>query len=107
MINGTTEMVLTKLDWVSRYGEMVLVCTGYKRKGKVLGVSPDAAYKIEQSEPIYEELPTWDGDVSDVRQFENLPREAQNYVEFIEQTTNLPVTMIGVGPRRDQVIIRS
>lgn len=107
MINGTTEMVLTKLDWVPRYGETVLICTGYRRKGKYLEVSPDAAYKIKQSDPIYEELPTWEEDVSQVQQFEDLPQTAQEYIEFIEETTDLPVTMIGVGPRRDQVIIRN
>lgn len=107
MINGTTEMVLTKLDWVPRYGRSVLVCTGYERKGKSLEVSPDAAYKIEQSTPVYEELPTWQGDVSDVRRFQDLPKNARNYIHFIEEAAGLPVSMIGVGPRRDQVIIRN
>lgn len=106
MVNGTTEMVITKLDWVPRYGETVLVCVGYERNGRILEVSPDAAYKIAESKPIYEEMPSWKGDVSDVRQFKDLPREAQSYIEFIEETTDVPVTMIGVGPRRDQVIIR-
>lgn len=106
MINGTTEMVLTKLDWVPRYGEAVLICTGYERKGKLLSVSPDAAYKIEQSKPIYETLPLWKGDVSHIREFSKLPKEAKRYIEFIEQRTEVPITMIGVGPRRDQVIMR-
>lgn len=106
MINGTSEMALTKLDWIPRYGESVLICTGYRRKGKTLEVSPDAAYKIEQSTPLYIELPTWKDDVSNVRRFEDLPRQARHYVEFIENVTNLPITMIGVGPRRDQVIVR-
>lgn len=106
MINGTTEMALTKLDWIPRYGETVLICTGYKRKNKVLEVSPDAAYKIEQSEPQYEKLPTWTEDVSGVRKFEDLPKNAQKYIKFIEDQTEVPIKMIGVGPRRDQVIIR-
>ncbi len=106
MINGTTEMVLTKLDWVPRYGDKIRICVGYERKGKLLEVSPDAAYKIEQSKPVFEELPTWSEDVSNARKFQDLPIEARKYIEFIEETTNIPVTMIGVGPRRDQVIVR-
>lgn len=106
MVNGTTEMALTKLDWVPRFGEKVLICTGYKRKDKNLEVSPDAAYKIKQSTPRYAELPTWKDDVSSVRNFDKLPKEARHYIEFIESETGVPATMIGVGPRRDQVIIR-
>lgn len=107
MVNGTTEMVLTKLDWVPRFGRTALLCTGYERKGRYLEVSPDAAYKIKQSRPVYEEVPTWNQDISDVRRFSDLPQQAQNYIERIEEVTELPITMIGVGPRRDQVIIRS
>ncbi len=107
MINGTTEMALTKLDWVPRFGREVLVCTGYQRKGKLLEVSPDAAYKIEQSDPVYEKLPTWEEDVSGVRNFSDLPKKAKDYIEFIEGQTEVPISMIGVGPRRDQVIVRN
>lgn len=105
-INGTTEMALTKLDWVRRYGSTVMVCTAYQRKGKILDASPDAAYKIEQSTPLYKELPTWDSDISQVREFNDLPPAARHYIDFIEDETRIPVTMIGVGPRRDQVIMR-
>ncbi len=107
MVNGTTEMALTKLDWVPRFGEQILICTGYLRKGKVLEVSPDAAYKIEQSKPIYEQLPTWEEDVSGIREFDDLPTKAKDYIEFIESETETPITMIGVGPGRDEVIIRN
>lgn len=106
MVNGTTEMALTKLDWVPRYGETVLVCVGYKRKDKSLNVSPDAAYKIEESVPEYVQLPTWQEDVSGVRDFKDLPQNAQHYVSFIEEQVGVPLTRIGVGPRRDQVIMR-
>lgn len=106
MVNGTTEMAITKLDWVPRYGETALVCVGYERKGKIISVAPDAAYKIEQSKPHYAPMPTWQEDISDVREFGDLPKTAQEYVEFVEILTGTPVTMIGVGPRRDQVIMR-
>lgn len=107
MINGTTEMALTKLDWVSRFGKTILICTAYQRKGKKIEISPDASYKLEQSTPVYEELPGWSQDVSAIREFADLPKAAQHYIKFIEEQTQLPITMIGVGPRRDQVIVRS
>lgn len=107
MVNGTTEMALTKLDWIPRFGESVPICVEYVRKNRKLQISPDAAYKLNQSTPRYEVLPTWNEDIQDVRVFEDLPEAAQGYVEFIEEQTEVPITMIGVGPRRDQVIIRS
>ena len=106
MENGDTEMALTKLDWVPRYGDHVSICVGHRRKGKELPVATDAAYKLDQSEAILVDLPTWDQDISDVRKFEHLPTEARGYIEFIEGHTGIPITYIGVGPAREQVIIR-
>lgn len=106
MINGTDEMALTKLDWVPRFGESIPVCVAYDRKGKTLEIAPNAAYKLEESTPIYENLPNWRRDISDVRRFKDLPKRAKRYVKYLEDTTGVPITMIGVGPHRDQVIIR-
>lgn len=106
-VNGTTEMAITKLDWLSRYAEVIPVCVEYERKGNKIQIAPNAEYKLQQSKPIYKELPSWDEDVSGVRRFEDLPKNAQKFVEFVEEQTNTPVTMIGVGPRRDQVIVRN
>lgn len=106
MVNGTDDTALSKLDWVPRYGEAVQVCVAYERKGKQLDIAPDAAYKLEQSQPVYETLPTWNEDIQGVRKFEDLPANAQRYVQFIENHTQVPISMIGVGPRRDQVIVR-
>lgn len=106
MANGTTEMAVAKIDWLSRYVDVIPVCTAYARKGKTLKVAPNAEYKLRQSEPIYEELPGWTEDVSDVREFSDLPPNAQRYIEFVESKTGVPITLIGVGQRRDQVIVR-
>ncbi|GAC1387521.1 MAG: adenylosuccinate synthase [Candidatus Saccharimonadales bacterium] len=107
MVNGTHDIALSKLDWVPRYGQQVPICVAYTRKGKTLKVAPDAAYKLEQSTAIYESLPTWEENIQDVRKFKNLPKTAQQYVKFIEDHVEVPIKMIGVGPNRDQVIIRS
>lgn len=106
MINGSSEMALTKLDWVPRFGQVVKICVAYERKGKPLQIAPDAAYKLEQSQPRYIALPTWEEDITAVRSFNKLPKAAQDYVAFIEAHTRIPITMIGVGPARDQVIVR-
>lgn len=106
LINGTDEMALTKLDWVPRFGDSIPVCIAYDRKGKTLEIAPNAAYKLEESTPIYENLPNWRRDISDVRRFKDLPKRAKRYVKYLEDTTGVPITMIGVGPHRDQVIIR-
>jgi adenylosuccinate synthase len=106
MVNGTTELALTKLDWVPRYGKNIKVCTAYEYRGETLAMAPDSAWALEKCTPVYEELSAWDEDITEVRLFSNLPKAAQNYVQAIEKWTGLPVTHIGVGPRRDQVITR-
>lgn len=106
MINGTDEMVLSKLDWVSRYGEKIQVCTSYTRKDKKLEIAPGSARKLGQSTPQYEYLPGWSEDIQHVRSFEDLPQNAQDYVTFIEEKTKTPITRIGVGPQPEQVIVR-
>lgn len=105
-VNGTDEVMLTKLDWVPRYGKEVLLCVAYARKGKVLYTAVDSARKMNQSLPAYVSLPTWQEDIDHIREFEDLPKNAQNYVHFIEKQMGVPITRLGVGPRRDQVIIR-
>lgn len=105
-VNGTTQMAVTKLDWVPRFGPTTKVCVSYTRKGKELKMAPDAAYKLEQSIANYTELPTWSEDIQSVTEFDDLPKNAQDYITFIETQTEVPITMIGVGPGRKQVIER-
>ena len=109
MVNGENHnqvMALSKVDWVRRFGSVVKVCVAYERKGKRYEVSPDSAYKLEQCTPIYEELPTWEEDIQHIREFSDLPVNAQGYIKFIEEQTKVKIQMIGVGPQRDQVIVR-
>ncbi len=106
MVNGTTELAITKLDWVPRYGKRIKVCTAYTYRGDRLEMAPDSAWALEKCQPIYEELESWDEDITKVREYTDLPATAQRYIDTIESLTGLPVTYIGVGPRRDQVIVR-
>jgi adenylosuccinate synthase len=109
MVNGTKDnqdMALTKLDWVPRFGNEVKICIAYKINGETNYYAPGSADDLERSMPIYETLPTWQEDISEARHFEDLPVNAQHYVEFIENMTEIHISIIGVGPRRDQVILR-
>lgn len=106
MVNGVGDIALSKLDWVPRYGEDIPVCVAYGRKGKTLEIAPDSARKLEQSEPRYETLPSWGEDIREIREFADLPKNAQKYVHFVEDQAGVEISMIGVGPGRDEVIIR-
>jgi adenylosuccinate synthase len=105
MVNGTTEIALTKLDWLPRFGETIPVCTHYTYNNQEAKIAPDSATRLIASTPVYEKLPNWTEDISAIRDFEKLPENAQKFVQFIEAQTGLPVTMIGVGPERSQVIV--
>lgn len=104
MINGVSSLALTKLDWLPRFGSEIKVCTSYQRKDKSLTIAPDAAYKLEQSQPVYETLPLWEEDIQQVRHFADLPSKAQQFVNFLEKEIGISIDLIGVGPKRDQVI---
>jgi adenylosuccinate synthase len=104
--NGSQDMALSKLDWVQRFGDDIPICVGYDLDGDIHEIAPGASYELEQAKPIYELLPAWSEDIQGVREFSDLPANAQQYVTFIEEQTKVPISMIGVGPNRDQVIIR-
>lgn len=106
MVNGTTEIALTKLDWLPRFGETIPVCVAYKNDSETIEIAPDSADRLQQFTPVYENLPNWTEEISDIRKFEDLPENAQSFVKFIEDKTGVPVKMIGVGPERSQVIVR-
>lgn len=108
MINGTTEEVITKFDWLTeeRYGDELKICVAYIRKGKTLTIAPDAGYKLEQCEPVYETFKSLRKDISKITNFQDLPQEGKKIIEFLDQETTAPITRLGVGPARDQVIIR-
>jgi adenylosuccinate synthase len=106
MVNGTHELALSKLDWVPRFGAEVWLCTAYKIDGKTVKIAPSSAYDLARAKPLYEKLPTWQEDIEGVRKFIDLPASAQKYIKFIESQIGIPITMIGVGPRHDQVILR-
>lgn len=104
-INGLTHLALTKLDVLSGL-KTIKICTGYKYKNALLyEVSADVSV-LENSEPVYTELEGWSEDIREIKHLESLPKTTRNFIDFIEQQTEIPVTILSVGNRRDQVIIR-
>jgi len=105
-INGLNEIALTKLDVLSGL-ETLKVAVAYERDGVRTDHFP-AEFGIEQLaewQPIYEELPGWSEDITDCRSRAELPATARDYVSRIEDWTGVPVTFIGVGPAREQMIL--
>jgi adenylosuccinate synthase len=102
-LNGLTELVLTKLDVLSGF-ETVKVCVGYRVEGHVFDDVPPTQTQLHHAEPVWEELPGWDDDLGNARDFEDLPKEAQRYVGFLEELGGVPVSMVGVGPAREQSV---
>ncbi len=104
-INGLTGLVITKLDVLS--GEKaVKIAVSYNCKGKKTEEFPSFSYLLEGCTPEYIELPGWDEDIHDVRSFEDLPQNAQKYIEKVEELSGVPVVMISVGQEREQIIFR-
>lgn len=104
-INGVNRLIFSKIDHASRYGKKVLVATGYSLHDELLSSLPSSAKLLQDCRPVYEEFDTW-GDVSEVREYESLPLAAQKFIESAESYLDVPVSFIGVGPERSQVIRR-
>jgi adenylosuccinate synthase len=104
MINGITQIFLTKADVLSGF-KKINVCTSYKVDGKECLELPFS--NNQPVEPIYTELRGWEEDISGVRKFDDLPDALKEYIEFIEQHTGIPVTMVSVGPDREETIFRN
>ena len=100
-LNGYTEIALTKLDVLTGL-EPVKICTGYSLKGETLAYPPELAEELQGCEPVYEDLPGWDADLTEVKTFEDLPENARNYVDRLEELMGVPIRYISVGPGRAQ-----
>ena len=102
-LNGLTEMAITKLDILSRFEELQ-VAVAYELDGERVESFPADLEVLARCQPIYETLPGWGTDISDVTAFHELPAEARSYVAFLEDLVGIPASIISVGPGRDQTI---
>ncbi len=105
-VNGVDELAISKLDHVARYGKTVPVATSYTFNGKTRHTAPTSAIALAACVPNYTEMPTWKEPISKLRKYEDLPPEAKAFVELFEKELGVPVTRIGVGPNREQVIFK-
>ncbi|KYH43513.1 adenylosuccinate synthase [Branchiibius sp. NY16-3462-2] len=104
-INGVTDFVLTKLDVLTGL-ETVPVCVAYDVDGVRHDEIPVSQSDFHHATPIYEELPGWFEDISGCRSYEELPANCRAYVEFVEERIGARISVIGVGPGREEVIVR-
>lgn len=104
-VNGITDYFLTKLDVLSSL-DTVPICVAYEVDGVRYDEMPMSQSDIHHAKPIYEEMPGWWEDISEARTFEELPQNAQNYVLRLEELSGAFISCIGVGPGRDETIVR-
>jgi adenylosuccinate synthase len=98
-------IALMHLDTLTGLKELK-ICKAYKIDGKGTSFFPANTARLSQVQCIYETVPGWDAALDDVKDFGDLPLTAQNYIKLVEEVTHTPVTIIGVGPKRDQTIFR-
>ena len=104
-VNGVTDFVLTKLDTLTGL-ERIPVCVGYDVDGVRHEELPVSQTDIHHARPVYEELEGWDEDISAARSFDELPAAAQRYVLALEEMSRSRISAVGVGPDREQTVVR-
>lgn len=104
-INGVTDFVMTKLDVLTGI-EQIPVCVAYEVDGVRFDEMPVSQSDFHHAKPIYENFAGWTEDISGCKKFEDLPKNAQDYVLAIEKMSGARISAIGVGPARDAIIVR-
>ncbi len=104
-LNGVTHAAITKLDILDPLPE-IRICTGYVLDGQPLRAPHAIADVYGRATPIYETLPGWQQDTSELSDYSQLPDNAKRYVDRLEEIMGVPVTMVGLGPSREQLLWR-
>lgn len=102
-VSGITELSLNSIDVLTGI-EKLKICVAYKYKGKVIEEFPASLNVLAECEPIYEEFPGWDNDLTKAVSLNDLPINARHYIERISQLTRTPIAILSVGPNRQQTI---
>ena len=103
MLNGVTQLIMMKSDVLDSFAE-IKACVAYKVDGKE---TRDFPYSIEEGiEPVYVTLPGWQTDMTAIKSEEEFPQDFNDYVAFLEKELNVPITILSVGPDREQTIVR-
>ena len=104
-IGAVDEIAMMHLDTLAGIKELK-ICKAYRIDGKETTFFPSNLDRLAKAEPVYDIMPGWDEDLSKVSRFEDLPKTARDYVTRIEEITGRPITVIGVGPKRTETIVR-
>ncbi len=104
-VSGLSSIAMTKLDVLTGM-ETLKICTGYRRGNDIIRDFPASLKVLAECRPAYEEMPGWKEDITTARKFEELPPEAQNYVNRISELLGAPISIISVGTRRTQTIVK-
>lgn len=102
-VSGLTSFAVTKIDTLAGLDKLK-VCVGYKFEDKVIDYVPASLEDLAKCEPIYEEFDGWDESIENARSYEELPENAKVYLKKIEKFTNTKVSIVSVGPKRDQTM---
>jgi adenylosuccinate synthase len=106
-LNSFSGLCITKLDVLDGL-EIIKVCTGYRLHGQICTYPPLESDVYAQCEPIYETFPGWQESTSGIREFGKLPKNAQNYLSYIEKKMGVPIDIISTGPdRKDTIVLRN
>lgn len=104
MVQGATDVAFTVLDALG-YLDEIPVCVAYELDGKRIDTFPPTA-QLKRCKPIFEVLPGWKCDIGGIKNYEELPANAKNYVEFAEKHLGVPITIVSNGPAREDIIYR-
>lgn len=102
-VSGLTSLAVTKIDTLAGL-DTLKVCVGYKFDGKVIDYFPASLEDLAKCEPVYEEFAGWGEEVANARSYDELPENAKKYLERIEEFTETKISIVSVGPKRDQTM---
>lgn len=103
-VSGLSSMAVTKLDVLTGM-ETLKICTGYRRGNEIIREFPASLKTLAECAPVYEEMPGWHEDITGAAKFSDLPETTRNYLKRISELAGAPISIIGVGTRRNQTII--
>jgi len=106
LLNGVDTVALTKLDVLDDFDE-IPVCVAYKLNGETLSTFPPDRRSLETAEPVLRTFKGWKRSTVGIVEWEDMPQEARDYIDFIEAEIEAPVTLVSTGPRREETIVRS
>lgn len=104
-INGLTDIAMTKIDILTGY-DKIPVCVGYELDGKQIDYVPASLEVYGRCKPVWKVFDGWTEDISQIRNYEDLPENCRKYVEFVEEYTKTSVSLVSVSPEREGNIIR-